>query len=73
MAGRIVLFGATGYTGDLTARAMVARGADARRWPAARGARARAGGRSSAAWSGRSPTSTRAGSVRALVERGDVS
>ena len=26
MAGRIVLFGATGYTGDLTARAMVARG-----------------------------------------------
>ena len=27
MAGRIVLFGATGYTGDLTARALVARGA----------------------------------------------
>lgn len=26
MAGRIVLFGATGYTGDLTARALVARG-----------------------------------------------
>lgn len=26
MAGRIVLFGATGYTGELTARAMVARG-----------------------------------------------
>lgn len=27
MAGRIVLFGATGYTGELTARALVARGA----------------------------------------------
>ena len=26
MASRIVLFGATGYTGDLTARALVARG-----------------------------------------------
>jgi short subunit dehydrogenase-like uncharacterized protein len=26
MAGRVVLFGATGYTGDLTARAMVRRG-----------------------------------------------
>src|SRR5258705_10494309 len=26
MAGHIVLFGATGYTGDLTARALVARG-----------------------------------------------
>jgi short subunit dehydrogenase-like uncharacterized protein len=26
MAGRIVLFGATGYTGDLTARALVERG-----------------------------------------------
>ena len=27
MTGRVVLFGATGYTGDLTARALVARGA----------------------------------------------
>jgi short subunit dehydrogenase-like uncharacterized protein len=27
MAGRIVVFGATGYTGDLTARALVRRGA----------------------------------------------
>ncbi|MEA2232945.1 MAG: hypothetical protein QOD83_2761, partial [Solirubrobacteraceae bacterium] len=27
MAGRIVLFGATGYTGELTARALVERGA----------------------------------------------
>jgi short subunit dehydrogenase-like uncharacterized protein len=27
MAGRVVLFGATGYTGELTARALVARGA----------------------------------------------
>ena len=26
MSGRIVLFGATGYTGDLTARALVDRG-----------------------------------------------
>ena len=26
MAGRIVLFGATGYTGEMTARALVARG-----------------------------------------------
>ena len=27
MAGRIVLFGATGYTGDLVARALASRGA----------------------------------------------
>ena len=27
MAGRIVVFGATGYTGELTARALVKRGA----------------------------------------------
>src|SRR5947207_15824546 len=28
MPGRLVLFGATGYTGDLTARALVARGSE---------------------------------------------
>jgi short subunit dehydrogenase-like uncharacterized protein len=71
MSGRIVLFGATGYTGDLTARALVARGE--RPVLAARNAeRARAladelGGLETAVADVDDP-----GSVRALVERGDV-
>jgi short subunit dehydrogenase-like uncharacterized protein len=71
MAGRIVLFGATGYTGDLTARAMVARGL--RPVLAARNAErlARLAGElggleTQVADVGRPET------VRALVERGDV-
>jgi short subunit dehydrogenase-like uncharacterized protein len=71
MAGRIVVFGATGYTGDLTARALVARGA--RPVLAARNeARVRAlaeelGGLEWAVADVASPDT-----VHALVERGDV-
>jgi short subunit dehydrogenase-like uncharacterized protein len=71
MAGRIVLFGATGYTGDLTARALVGRGA--RPVLAARNeARVSAladelGGLEWAVADVERPES-----VRALVERGDV-
>jgi short subunit dehydrogenase-like uncharacterized protein len=71
MPARIVLFGATGYTGDLTARALVARGARpvlAARNPAKLDAlAAELGGLETAvADVDRPPT------VRALVERGDV-
>jgi short subunit dehydrogenase-like uncharacterized protein len=71
MAGRIVLFGATGYTGDLTARALVAQGA--RPVLAARSAdrlaalAAELGGLETAV-----ADVSRPDSVRALVERGDV-
>jgi short subunit dehydrogenase-like uncharacterized protein len=71
MAGRIVVFGATGYTGDLTARVLVARGA--RPVLAARNeARVRAlaeelGGLEWAVADVAAPDT-----VRALVERGDV-
>ena len=71
MAGRIVLFGATGYTGDLTARAMVQRGLR----PALAG---RDGDRLQALAGELGGLSTlvadvkRPDSVRALVERGDV-
>jgi short subunit dehydrogenase-like uncharacterized protein len=71
MAGRIVVFGATGYTGDLTARVLVARGA--RPVLAARNeARVRAlaeelGGLEWAVADVATPDT-----VRALVERGDV-
>jgi short subunit dehydrogenase-like uncharacterized protein len=71
MAQRIVVFGATGYTGDLTARALVARGA--RPVLAARTeARVRAladelGGLEWAVADVERPES-----VRALVQRGDV-
>jgi short subunit dehydrogenase-like uncharacterized protein len=71
MAGRIVLFGATGYTGDLTARALVERGA--RPVLAARNeARVRAlaeelGGLPWAVADVEHPET-----VHALVERGDV-
>ncbi|MCW2966434.1 MAG: saccharopine dehydrogenase, partial [Solirubrobacteraceae bacterium] len=71
MAGRIVLFGATGYTGDLTARAMVARGL--RPVLAARNAQrldalaAELGGLETQVADVSAPES-----VRALVQRGDV-
>jgi short subunit dehydrogenase-like uncharacterized protein len=71
MAGRIVLFGATGYTGDLTARALVERGAQ----PvlAARNeerVRALAGELGDLQWA--VADVERAETVHALVERGDV-
>src|SRR3978361_621396 len=64
MAGRIVLFGATGYTGELVARALVARGA-----------RPVLAGRASArgpARQTRVADVARPETVRALVEKGDV-
>jgi short subunit dehydrogenase-like uncharacterized protein len=71
MAGRIVLFGATGYTGELTARALAARGVrpalaarDARRLQALA---SRLGGLDTALADVARPET-----VRALVERGDV-
>src|ERR671929_1994919 len=71
MAGRIVLFGATGYTGDLTARALVERGARpvlAARSEAKVGALAEElGGLEWAVADVERPDT-----VRALVERGDV-
>jgi len=71
MSARIVLFGATGYTGDLTARALVARGA--RPVLAARNAErlsalaVELGGLETAV-----ADVSRPDSVRALVEAGDV-
>jgi short subunit dehydrogenase-like uncharacterized protein len=71
MAGRIVLFGATGYTGDLTARAMVRRGL--RPVLAGRGAKPlealaqELGGLEVVLADAERPDT-----VRALVERGDV-
>jgi short subunit dehydrogenase-like uncharacterized protein len=71
MVGRIVLFGATGYTGDLTARALVARGA--RPVLAARsGARAQALADELGGLEWTVANVGRPESVRALVERGDV-
>jgi short subunit dehydrogenase-like uncharacterized protein len=71
MAGRIVLFGATGYTGDLTARALVERGT--RPVLAARSeakVRALADELGGLEWA--VADVERPDSVRALVERGDV-
>jgi short subunit dehydrogenase-like uncharacterized protein len=71
MAGRIVLFGATGYTGDLTARALVARGA--RPVLAARnGARVQALAEELGGLDWTLADVSRPPSVRALVQRGDV-
>lgn len=71
MAGRIVLFGATGYTGDLTARAMVARGLRpvlaARDEERLRALAAELGGLETQVADVGRPES-----VHALVERGDV-
>src|SRR3954453_13002084 len=71
MAGRITLFGATGYTGDLTARAMVQRGLKpvlAARSPEPLQALAeQLGGLDTVIADAARPES-----VRALVERGDV-
>jgi short subunit dehydrogenase-like uncharacterized protein len=71
MAERIVVFGATGYTGDLTARALVARGA--RPVLAARTeARVRALAEELGGLEWAVADVARPESVRALVERGDV-
>jgi short subunit dehydrogenase-like uncharacterized protein len=71
MAGRIVLFGATGYTGDLTARALVERGA--RPVLAARSeARVRALAEELGGLQWAVADVERPDTVRALVERGDV-
>jgi len=71
MSSRIVLFGASGYTGDLTAREMVARGmtpvlAGRRRQPLER-LSAELGGLELQIADVDNPAS-----VRALVEKGDV-
>jgi short subunit dehydrogenase-like uncharacterized protein len=69
--GRVVLFGATGYTGELTARAMTKRGVRpvlaGRRREAVEALAADLGGLESTAADVADPAS-----VRALVERGDV-
>jgi len=69
--GRVVLFGATGYTGDLAARAMVKRGMKpvlaARRQEAVESLAAELGGLESAVADVSNPSS-----IRALVERGDT-
>jgi short subunit dehydrogenase-like uncharacterized protein len=71
MPGRIVVFGATGYTGDLTARALVAR--DARPVLAARTeARVRALAEELGGLEWTVADVERPESVHALVERGDV-
>ncbi len=71
MAGRIVLFGATGYTGELTARALVARGARpvlaARSRERVEALAAQLGGLESAVADVARPQS-----VAELLERGDV-
>jgi short subunit dehydrogenase-like uncharacterized protein len=71
MAGRIVLFGATGYTGDLTARALVERGASpvlaARDEGRVRALAEELGGLNWAVADVERPET-----VHALVERGDV-
>ncbi|MBA3326677.1 MAG: saccharopine dehydrogenase NADP-binding domain-containing protein, partial [Solirubrobacterales bacterium] len=71
MAGRIVLFGATGYTGELTARALVARGAA----PVLAGRtreRVEALGRELGGLGTAVADVARPDSVHALVQRGDV-
>ena len=69
--GRVVLFGATGYTGDLAARAMVKRGMRpvlaARRRDAVEALAAELGGLDSAVADVAEPSS-----IRALLERGDT-
>jgi short subunit dehydrogenase-like uncharacterized protein len=71
MSGRIVLFGATGYTGELTARALVDRGArpvlGGRSRERLEGLAAELGGLEAAVADVAQPES-----VRALVEKGDV-
>jgi short subunit dehydrogenase-like uncharacterized protein len=71
MIGRIVLFGATGYTGDLTARAMVGRGLRpvlaGRRGDRLRALAEELGGLETLVADIKRPAS-----VRALVDRGDV-
>jgi short subunit dehydrogenase-like uncharacterized protein len=71
MAGRIVLFGATGYTGRLVAEALVARGAQ----PVLAARNAERLGEMAGELGGletRTADVSRPDTVRALVERGDV-
>jgi short subunit dehydrogenase-like uncharacterized protein len=69
--GRVVLFGATGYTGELTARAMVKRGMRpllaARRRDAVEALAAELGGLEAAVADVSDP-----GSIRSLLEQGDT-
>ncbi len=69
--GRVVLFGATGYTGDLTARAMVKRGMKpvlaARRREAVEALASELGGLEAAVADVSDPPS-----IRALIEKGDT-
>jgi short subunit dehydrogenase-like uncharacterized protein len=69
--GRVVLFGATGYTGDLTARAMAKRGMKpllaARRREAVEALAEELGGLESAVADVSDPSS-----IRALIQRGDT-
>ena len=72
MAGRIVVFGATGYTGELTARRPRESVVPGRRWRVWRTATVWLDWPPSwAAWNRRVPDVDRPGSVRALVERGE--
>lgn len=71
MAGRIVLFGATGYTGELTARALVARGASPV-LAARTEARVRALAEELGGLDWQVADVSRPETVRALVEHGDV-
>jgi short subunit dehydrogenase-like uncharacterized protein len=71
MAERVVLFGAAGYTGDLTARAMVARGM-APVLAARNEARVRALAEELGGLEWALADVARPDSLRALVERGDV-
>jgi short subunit dehydrogenase-like uncharacterized protein len=72
MAGRIVLFGATGYTGDLTARALVERGAKPVLAGRSRDKLEALAGELGAELETAVADVAAPDTVRALVERGDV-
>lgn len=73
MAGRIVLFGATGFTGELTARALIGAPRETRPVLAGRSeARVRALAEELGGLEWAVADVTRPDTVRALVERGDV-
>ena len=69
-AGRVVLFGATGYTGDLAARAMVKRGCAPCSQPGAATPSRRSRQSSAGSIGGRRVAEP--SSIRALLERGDT-
>jgi short subunit dehydrogenase-like uncharacterized protein len=72
MTRRIVLFGATGYTGDLTARALVERGARPVLAARSRGKVERLAGELDGELETAAADCSDPASVRALVEEGDV-